>query len=65
MTKPEAQDTKSLTTVDLTQGWQVDHFTRELGISREELAKAVEAAGPRLDELREYLRRYGPPATSE
>jgi hypothetical protein len=65
MTKPPAQNPESLTTVDLTQGWQVDHFTRELGISREELAKAVEAAGPGLDELREYLRRYGPPATSE
>jgi hypothetical protein len=65
MTNPKAQDPGSLTTVDLTEGWQVDHFTRELGISREELAKAVEAAGPRLEDLREYLRRYGPPATSE
>lgn len=65
MTQTPDQDPSRLTTIDLTQGWQMDHFTRELGVSREELAKAVEAAGPRIADLRDYLQRYGPPATTD
>ena len=51
--------------IDLHESWEVDYWTRKLGVSREELAKAVEVAGDRAHDVADYLARYGTPATSE
>ncbi len=51
--------------IDLREGREVDYWTRKLGVSREELAKAVEIAGDRAHDVADYLAQQGPPATSE
>jgi hypothetical protein len=41
--------------IDLTQAWQVRFWTRELGVSEEELRDALRAAGDHVGRVREYL----------
>lgn len=63
---PSGHDEPStLTEIDLRQGWQVDYFTEKIGLSREALAKIIESTGPRVQDVLDYLKRYGPPATTE
>jgi hypothetical protein len=51
--------------IDLRAGWELDYWTRKLGVSREELAKAVEIVGDRAQEVADYIAQQGAPATSE
>ncbi|HET9644781.1 MAG TPA: DUF3606 domain-containing protein [Burkholderiaceae bacterium] len=52
-------------TIDINNSGDVEHWTRELSISREELAKVVELAGSQVDAVVEYVRQWGRPATTE
>lgn len=65
MSQPERPDPSTLTRIDLEQGWQVEYFTEKLGLSREKLAKVIESAGPEVQQVMDYLREWGPPATAE
>jgi hypothetical protein len=51
--------------INMHQGWEVDYWTRKLGVSREELAKAIEIAGDRAHDVADYLADEGRPATTE
>lgn len=51
--------------IDMRKGADVDYWTQRLGVSREELAKAIESAGDSPDEVARYLAENGPPATTE
>jgi len=51
--------------IDLNQGWEMEFWTRKLGVSREDLAKVVESAGDNAQEVADYLAENGAPATSE
>jgi hypothetical protein len=51
--------------IDIRKSADVEYWTQHLGISREELAKAIESAGDRADEVSRYLAENGPPATTE
>ncbi|MEW6704725.1 MAG: DUF3606 domain-containing protein [Pseudomonadota bacterium] len=51
--------------IDLQQGWEAEYWTRKLGVSREELAKVIESAGDRVQQVADYLAEHGAPATSE
>jgi hypothetical protein len=51
--------------IDMRKSADVDHWTRKLGVSREELAKAIESAGDRAQDVARYLAEHGPPATTE
>ena len=41
--------------IDLTEDWQVRLWTGALGISKEELRKAVQAVGNSVEKVREHL----------
>lgn len=51
--------------INMHQSWEVDYWTRKLGVSREELAKAIEASSDRAHDVADYLSEHGRPATSE
>lgn len=55
----------SVERIDLRSGPSVDHWTRSLGVSREELAAVVAIVGERPSDVADYLEQHGPPATSE
>jgi hypothetical protein len=42
--------------IDMNDPDEVRNWTQSLGVSREELQRAVQAAGDRADKVREYLR---------
>lgn len=42
--------------IDMNDPDEVRNWTQSLGVSREELQRAVEAAGDRAERVREYLR---------
>ena len=42
--------------IDMNDPDEVRNWTQSLGVSREELQRAVQAAGDRADRVREYLR---------
>ena len=42
--------------IDINDPDEVRNWTKSLGVSREELERAVQAAGDRADKVREYLR---------
>jgi len=58
-------DPDRLTQLDLREGWQVDHWTKKLGLSREELAKVVESTGNDVRAIEDYVRQWGRPATTD
>ena len=41
--------------ISLTEKWEVQYWTRELGVSKEELERAVHNAGPGVNAVREHL----------
>ena len=43
--------------ININEEYEVAYWTDALGISKDELIKAVEAAGPWVKEVKEYLRR--------
>jgi hypothetical protein len=43
------------TRINLNEKWEVDYWTRELGISKEELERAVKMAGDRVASVRQHL----------
>jgi hypothetical protein len=45
------------TRINLNEKWEVDYWTRELGISKEELERAVKMAGDRVASVRQHLGR--------
>lgn len=51
-------------TIDTNDGAALEREAAELGVSREALLKIIEIAGPRHDDLVEYVRRYGSPGTT-
>jgi len=42
--------------IDMNDPDEVRNWTKSLGVSREELERAVQAAGDRAERVREYLR---------
>jgi Protein of unknown function (DUF3606) len=45
--------------ISLTQDHEVRYWTHALGVSADELSKAVQAAGPGADAVRSQLREQG------
>jgi hypothetical protein len=43
--------------INVHESWEVAYWTKELGVSKEELEKAVKAAGPSASAVRQHLRR--------
>ena len=43
--------------INVHEEWEVRHWTEALGVSKEELEKAVKQVGPVADTVREYLKR--------
>jgi hypothetical protein len=43
--------------IDMNDPDEVRNWTKSLGVSKEELARAVQAAGDRADKVREFLGR--------
>jgi hypothetical protein len=44
--------------IDINDEDEVRNWTKSLGVSKEELQKAVQAAGPVADQVRDYLGRH-------
>ena len=43
--------------INLDQDQEVNYWSKELGVSREELRRAVEQAGPMVKNVRQHLNR--------
>ena len=43
--------------INVNERWELDYWTQALGVSEEELARAVKAVGPSVSDVREYLRK--------
>lgn len=43
--------------INMNEKWEVAYWTRELGVSEEELARAVQQAGNSAQAVREHLKR--------
>ncbi|GAB3436395.1 DUF3606 domain-containing protein [Massilia solisilvae] len=43
--------------INMNEPWEVKYWTRELGVSQEELARAVQQAGNSVTAVREQLKR--------
>jgi hypothetical protein len=43
--------------ISLSEPWEVQYWTKELGVSREELERAVQAAGNSTAAVRQQLKR--------
>jgi hypothetical protein len=43
--------------INLTQDWEVDYWTKQLGVPLEKLRQAIHAVGTNVDKVREYLGR--------
>jgi hypothetical protein len=43
--------------INMNEKWEVAYWTRELGVSEEELARAVQQAGNSANAVREHLKR--------
>lgn len=43
--------------INIAQDHEVDYWSGQLGISRQELLDAVTAAGPMVEDLKEYLNQ--------
>lgn len=41
--------------INLGERWEVDYWTRELGVSKDELEQAVKAVGPIVTKVRAHL----------
>jgi hypothetical protein len=49
----QAQDRKR---ISLREDYEVRYWTERLGVSREELARAVEDVGPNVDDVAKHIR---------
>ena len=43
--------------INVHEEWEVRHWTEALGVSKEELERAVKAVGPSVNAVREHLGR--------
>lgn len=43
--------------INVHEEWEVRHWTEALGVSKEELERAVKAVGPSVSAVREHLGR--------
>ena len=43
--------------INVNEDWEVRYWTRELGVTKEELEKAVQQAGPSVTAVRQHLNR--------
>jgi hypothetical protein len=43
--------------INVKENYEVEYWTKELGINAEELRKAVEKAGTSAEEVRKYLKK--------
>ena len=41
--------------INMSEQWEVDYWTKELGVTKEELEKAVKTAGSSADAVRQHL----------
>jgi hypothetical protein len=45
------------TRINLQEKWEVDYWTKELGLTKEELERAVKTAGDHVTAVRQHLAR--------
>jgi hypothetical protein len=43
--------------INVNEDWEVRYWTKELGVSKEELEQAVQQAGPSVSAVRQHLNR--------
>jgi hypothetical protein len=41
--------------INLNESWEISYWTKELGVTKEELEKAVQKAGPAVSAVRQEL----------
>jgi predicted transcriptional regulator len=44
------------TRINMNEPWEVKYWTKELGVTQEELARAVRVAGNSVDKVRQQLK---------
>jgi hypothetical protein len=44
--------------INVNEEWEVRHWTEALGVSKEELERAVQQVGPMAEAVREHLKRH-------
>jgi len=43
--------------INMNEDWEVAYWTKELGVNRDELERAVREAGNSVDDVRQHLKR--------
>jgi len=43
--------------ININQGWELESWSKKLGVSKEQLKQAVKKVGPSVVKVREYLGR--------
>jgi hypothetical protein len=51
------RDQQDRSRINMSEDWEVQYWTRELGVTREELARAVRVAGNSVAAVRQQLKR--------
>lgn len=51
----DARDPQSHADIDISTQQQLDRWARELSVTTDALAAAVQAVGPRIDRVKDYL----------
>ena len=51
---------RQLQTIDVRERQDLWYWSRELGLTVEQLQHVVECTGPRVDDVRDFLRASGP-----
>jgi hypothetical protein len=45
--------------INVHEKWEVDYWTKELGVTKEQLEQAVKSAGPTVNAVRQHLSANG------
>lgn len=44
--------------INVHEKWELDYWTRQLGVSEQQLIEAVSAAGPSVNKVKQHLGRH-------
>jgi len=63
--RPDANGERRSDRIDLRSGADMDHWTKTLGVSAEQLHAIVAITGDRAKDVEDYVRTQGRPTTPE
>jgi hypothetical protein len=59
-TEPELSKSHSDQLIHITESWNLNHWCEELNLRAEELLEIVKRVGPKIEDIKEYLKKRRP-----